>query len=172
MCGTLWQNGLSPHYGGHVFGVGGEAPLRPGTDTSAVCSPVVFRPCPPCFAVDDPSTISEVQPATTWVHQDPRYFRRGHGSGWIRFAYSAGQIFFTHGDSGHTQINFSEIGGNASAVAISMAYYPDHRNVSDAISALGTQLAVDMASNILKEFEPDITRKFSRKHRNTGATGQ
>jgi hypothetical protein len=53
-----------------------------------------------------------------------------------------------------------------------MAYYPDHRNVSDAISALGTQLAVDMASNILKEFEPDITRKFSRKHRNGDATGK
>ena len=107
-----------------------------------------------------------------FLHQDPRYFRRGHGSSWTRFAYSAGQIFFTHGDSGHTQINFSEIGGNASAVAVSMAYYPDQRNVSDAISALGTQLAVDMASNILKEFEPDITRKFSRKHRHTDAAVQ
>jgi len=100
----------------------------------------------------------------TILHQDPRYFRRGHGSGLSRLGYSAGQIFFTHGDSGHTQFNFSEIGGNATAVAISMAYYPDHRDVAEGVSDLGVQLAVDMATNILKEFAPDISRKFSRKH--------
>ncbi len=30
---------------------------------------------------------------------------------------------------------------------------------------LGQQLGVDMVSNILKEFSPDIYRKFARKHR-------
>jgi hypothetical protein len=99
------------------------------------------------------------------LHQDPRYFRRGHGSKLSRFGYSAGQIFITHGDSGHTQVNFSEIGGNSAAVAISMAYYPDHRDVSDGLTRLGTQLAVDMASNILKEFGPEIGHMFSRKHK-------
>jgi hypothetical protein len=29
------------------------------------------------------------------------------------------------------------------------------------------QLGVDMASNVLKEFWPDIARKFSRKHPST-----
>jgi hypothetical protein len=81
-----------------------------------------------------------------------------------RLGYSAGQIFLTHGDSGHTQFNFSEIAGNSTAVAISMAYYPENRDVGDAVSKLGVQLGVDMASNILKEFAPDISRKFSRKH--------
>ncbi len=85
----------------------------------------------------------------TILHQDPRYFRRGRGSGFSRLAYSAGQIFFTHGDSGRTQFNFSEIGGNATAVAISMAYYPDNRDVASGISKLGTQLAVDMATKFL-----------------------
>jgi hypothetical protein len=63
------------------------------------------------------------------LHQDPRYFRRGHGSN------------------------------------LSMAYYPDHRDVSDGLTSLGTQLAVDMASNILKEFGPDIGRVCSREHK-------
>jgi hypothetical protein len=105
----------------------------------------------------------------TILHQDPRYFRRGKGRFVSRLAYSASQIFLTHGDSGQTEFNFSELAGNSTAVAISMAYYPENRDVGDAVSKLGSQLGVDMASNILKEFAPDIARKFSRKHRNPSA---
>lgn len=97
------------------------------------------------------------------LHQDPRYFRRGAGSTWSRLGYAIGQIFRTHTDSGGTQFNFSEILGNSTAVAISNAYYPDNRNATDAISKFGSQIGIDMASNILKEFSPDIYRKFSRK---------
>ncbi len=100
----------------------------------------------------------------TLLHQDPRYFRRGTGSTLSRFGYAIGQLFWTHTDSGGTEFNYSEVLGNATAVAISNAYYPDNRTVSNGISKLGTQLGVDMASNILKEFSPDIYRKFSRKH--------
>ena len=84
-----------------------------------------------------------------------------------RLGYAAKQIFWTHKDSGGTQFNYSEVIGNATAVAISNSYYPDNRNASDAVSRLGTQLGVDMASNILKEFWPDISRKFSKKRRST-----
>jgi hypothetical protein len=99
------------------------------------------------------------------LHQDPRYFRRGTGSFWSRLASAAGQIFWTHTDSDHTQFNFSEVIGNSTAVAISTAYYPGNRTASNAISKLGVQLGVDVAANILKEFWPDINRKFSAKRR-------
>jgi hypothetical protein len=101
----------------------------------------------------------------TLLHQDPRYFRRGTGSGWSRLAYAAGQIFWTHRDAGGMQFNYSEILGNSAAVAISNAYYANDRTAGDAVSKLGTQVGVDMASNILKEFWPDLKRKFGRKHR-------
>jgi len=100
----------------------------------------------------------------TLLHQDPRYFRRGTGSGWSRLAYAMGQIFWTHRDSGGTQFNYSEIIGNSAAVAISNAYYADNRTATDAASKLSMQLGVDMASNILKEFWPDLERKLKRKH--------
>jgi hypothetical protein len=103
------------------------------------------------------------------LHQDPRYFQRGTGTGWSRLSYAVGQIFLTHGDSGKTQVNFSELIGNSTAVAISNAYYSDNRTASDAVSKLGIQLGVDMAANVLKEFWPDIQRKFGRKH-HQGAT--
>jgi len=100
----------------------------------------------------------------TLLHQDPRYFRRSTGSGWSRLGYAMGQIFWTHRDSGGTQFNFSEVLGNSTAVAISNAYYADNRSASNAVSSLSVQLGVDMASNILKEFWPDLERKFKRKH--------
>jgi hypothetical protein len=100
----------------------------------------------------------------TLLHQDPRYFRRGTGSGRSRLAYAVGQIFWTHRDSGGTEFNYSELIGNSAAVAISTSYYVDNRTAGDAVSKLGMQIGVDMASNILKEFWPDLERKFRRKH--------
>jgi hypothetical protein len=101
------------------------------------------------------------------LHQDPRYFRRGRGSGLSRLGYSVEQLFWTHTDHGGMQFNYSEIGGNATAVAISNSYYSDNRDAKDAVVKLSSQLAVDMAANILKEFSPDIYRRFLRKHRLT-----
>ena len=98
----------------------------------------------------------------TLLHHDPRYFRRGKGTGWSRLGYAAGQIFWTHTDKGGTAFNLSEIGGNATAVAISTSYYPGNRNTGDAVSKFGTQIGVDIAANILKEFWPDLNRKFGR----------
>jgi hypothetical protein len=99
------------------------------------------------------------------LHQDPRYFRKGTGSGMGRLGYAVKQIFWTHTDSGGTQFNYSEWLGNSTAVAISNAYYPDNRTASNAVSKLVVQVSVDTASNILKEFWPDFERKFTRKHR-------
>jgi hypothetical protein len=99
------------------------------------------------------------------LHQDPRYFRRGSGSTRSRLGSAVGQIFWTRTDSGRRQFNFSEIVGNSTAVAISNAYYPDNRNVSDAATRLATQIGIDVISNILKEFSPELNRLASRKRR-------
>jgi hypothetical protein len=102
------------------------------------------------------------------LHQDPRYFRRGTGSTWSRVGYSLSQLFFTHSDSGRRMFNFSEVGGNATAVAISNAYYSDRRTAGENLSKFGLQIGVDGASNILKEFWPDIHRRLARKRHSDG----
>ena len=97
------------------------------------------------------------------LHQDPRYFRRGIGSGWSRLGYSIGQIFWTHTDSDRTQFNYSEILGNSAAVAISEAYYPDNRNAADASNkarhADRRRYGVERPEGILAGREPEIPRK-------------
>jgi hypothetical protein len=99
----------------------------------------------------------------TILHQDPRYFRKGTGSSMSRLGYAMWQIFWTHNDSGRQTFNFSEIVGNSAAVAISQAYYPENRSGGNAVSKLGIQVGVDMASNIVKEFYPDIMRRLHHK---------
>jgi hypothetical protein len=100
----------------------------------------------------------------TLLHQDPRFFRKGQGSGFRRLTYAMSQIFWTRTDSGGHTFNVSEVGGNATMVAISQAYYPGHRSAGSAGGSLATQVGDDMASNILKEFYPDLVRLFSKKH--------
>jgi hypothetical protein len=99
------------------------------------------------------------------LRQDPRYFRRSSGAAWSRLAYALGQIVLTHSDAGRTQFNFSEVGGNATAVAIGNLYYQDNRTLSGNLSKLGIQLGVDAAANVIKEFAPDLQRMFSRAHK-------
>jgi hypothetical protein len=103
------------------------------------------------------------------LHQDPRYFRRGTGGVWSRLCYAIGQSFVTHNDSGGSQFNYSEWLGNSAAVAISNAYYANNRSARDSVSQLGIQVGIDTAGNILKEFYPEIVRKFTRKHQETGS---
>jgi hypothetical protein len=101
------------------------------------------------------------------LHEDPRYFRRGEGSGWSRLGYAVQQIFWTHTDSGGAHFNFSEVLGNSTAAAISNLYYPDNRTFGSNAVKVGLQIGVDMASNIVKEFSPDLDRALSRKHPST-----
>jgi hypothetical protein len=98
------------------------------------------------------------------LHQDPRYFRLGQGSGWSRARYALTRIFVARTDSGRNTFNFAEWGGNAAAVALSNAWYPDTRTVSDNVQKLLIQCATDAFSQVLKEFWPDVKRHFKKKH--------
>jgi hypothetical protein len=97
------------------------------------------------------------------LHEDPRYFRRGTGSVASRAAYALTRVIVTHKDSGGSRFNYSEWLGNASAVAISNAYYPDSRTLADNGTKLLMQVGTDAVSQVLKEFWPDIRRKLFHK---------
>jgi hypothetical protein len=101
----------------------------------------------------------------TLLHEDPRYFRRGTGSKWSRAYYAATRVFVTHTDAGNLRFNYSEVLGNATAVAISNSYYPDGHTVGANVLKLGEQIGIDAASQVLKEFWPDVKRKFFQHHK-------
>lgn len=106
------------------------------------------------------------------LRQDPRYYRMGKGSFWRRTRYTVSRIIITRGDSGKQQFNASEIFGSAMAAAISTySYHPrSDRTLGNTASVWGTQIGLDTFSYGIKEFWPDIRRKFSRKQQATTAT--
>ncbi len=96
------------------------------------------------------------------LHQDPRYFQLGKGGFWHRTGYAVSRIFVTRTDSGHSQFNYSEIFGSATAAAISTYSYhlESERNLTSTAGVWGTQVAWDTLSYVVKEFWPDIHRKL------------
>ena len=99
----------------------------------------------------------------TVLHQDPRYFRRSTGTGRSRLGYAISRLFITRTDSGNHQFNYSEVVGSATSLAISNVYYPNSRAIADNMGRYAVQLRFDAASNVLKEFWPDLKRKLPRR---------
>lgn len=98
----------------------------------------------------------------TLLHEDPRYYRLGHGSGWKRTAYALSRILIAHSDSGTQRINASEFLGNFVSGALSTTYYPSsERNMSGVFTRMSVQISYDALFNVMKEFYPDLKRKFS-----------
>ena len=97
------------------------------------------------------------------LHQDPRYFRKDSGSMKSRIRYAASRVIITDKDGGRKQFNYSEWLGNSTGVAISQIYHPDNRTATDATVLLLEQVGTDAISQVLKEFWPDIKRKFFKK---------
>ncbi len=100
----------------------------------------------------------------TLLHEDPRYFRKGTGGGRRRTGYAISRIFVARTDSGGERYNFSELFGNLTSGAISSAYYPSsQRGIGNIATRAGFQLGYDALFNVLKEFYPDLKKKFHRK---------
>jgi hypothetical protein len=97
------------------------------------------------------------------LHEDPRYFQLGSGTVWHRTSYALTRILVTNKDGGGKTFNFSEWLGNGTAVAISNAYYPDDRHLTDNATKLLEEVGTDAISQVLKEFWPDIKAKLFHK---------
>ena len=101
------------------------------------------------------------------LREDPRYFIRGRGSLKSRTWYAITRAFVTRTDSGGTRFNYSEVLGNAAAVGISNAYYPDGRSAKSNLSRLGSQIGLDALSQVLKEIWPDLKQKMFHGNKNS-----
>jgi hypothetical protein len=98
------------------------------------------------------------------LHKDPRYFRKGEGSKKSRLFYAVSHIVVSRNDKGETTFNSPEILGNALASLTVMSYHPHERTLSAGFYQWGvTYIGSDMVGQILKEFWPDIKRRYFHK---------
>jgi hypothetical protein len=97
-------------------------------------------------------------------HEDPRYFRKGVGSGRRRVLYALSRVVITRTDRGKDHFNYSEFVGNGAAAGLSCLYYPtSERTASETAQRFAVQIVSDGAFNILLEFWPDMKREFLKK---------
>ncbi len=99
------------------------------------------------------------------LHQDPRYFRLGHGSVPHRLLYAAAAaVVCKHDNSGKWEPNYSNVGGNLIAGAISNLYYPgSNSGIGLTISNGMIQTGEGAIGAAFQEFWPDISRKLFHK---------
>ncbi len=98
------------------------------------------------------------------LREDPRYFRKGTGGFRRRSLYALKRIVVIRADSGRSEFNFSEFGGNAVAGGISQIYHSrQERSVSNFMNDWAMQIAIDVIANQAKEFWPDIRHKIFKK---------
>jgi hypothetical protein len=106
------------------------------------------------------------------LHQDPRYFRLGHGGFSHRLGYSLLAAVRCRGDNGSWQFNASNLGGNLIAGAISNTYYPSS---SRGLGLTFQRASIDSAEGLFQllanEFYPDISKAlFHRKAKSSTTT--
>ena len=98
------------------------------------------------------------------LHEDPRYFRSNSHGTWSRTGYAVSRVLVTRNEDGGKTPNFSLISGALAASALANSYYPrEDRGLGDTMARAGNGLLSVAEMNLLREFWPDISRKF-KKH--------
>jgi hypothetical protein len=108
------------------------------------------------------------------LHQDPRYFRLGHGTLTHRVLYAlATNVICKHDNTGKWEPNYSNVGGNILSGAISNLYYPSGSSGIGQTFTNGLAVTAEGgAGSIFQEFWPDISRKFLHRDPTHGLDAQ
>ncbi len=102
---------------------------------------------------------------TSWWHEDPRYYRMGHGPFLKRAAYSAVTTVWCKRDKGTWGPNYANVAGNFIGGAISNLYYPsDQRGVVLTVGRGASVTYEGIVGAEIAEFWPDIAQHFMKKH--------
>jgi hypothetical protein len=97
---------------------------------------------------------------------DPRFHPSRESGIWPRLRGAVLQTVVAYTDSGGRVFNFSEVGSSYGASFLANCWFPAHSNgAGDAIERGTIGLGLNTASNVMKEFWPDIRRKVFRRGR-------
>jgi len=87
------------------------------------------------------------------LHQDARYFYQGTGTNKSRVFHALASPFVCRGDNGQRQVNYSTMGGDLAAAALTNAYYPpSNRGVGLFLSNFFIDTGQRAAANVAQEF--------------------
>ncbi|PWU06039.1 MAG: hypothetical protein C5B51_13175 [Terriglobia bacterium] len=101
--------------------------------------------------------------ASSALHQDDRYFASGETGFWRRTKYAIASVFLARRDDGQRTFATARIGSAAGTAFISRAWQPASTSgAGNAASSFGFTIASDLGTNVIREFWPDLKRRFHR----------
>jgi hypothetical protein len=93
--------------------------------------------------------------------EDPRYYRMGQGPVKKRILHAVTHAVVAHNDNGRPMFNYSEWLGEISGISIANLYHPGaRRGAGHAAENLAFDVGLDIGYDELREFWPEIARKF------------
>ena len=93
--------------------------------------------------------------------EDPRYYPLRQGTTQKRLFHAAEHLFIAHRADGMHMFNYSEWLGTTTAVFLSDLHHPgNERDAWSTTRQVGYRFAWDIGFDVLREFWPDIARKF------------
>jgi len=108
------------------------------------------------------------------LHQDPRYFRMGHGTATHRLLFAlATTVICKHDNTGKWEPNYSNVLGNIASGGISNLYYPSSNSrISQTFTNGFIVTAEGGVGSIFQEFWPDVSRKILHRDPTRGLDAQ
>jgi hypothetical protein len=96
-------------------------------------------------------------------HEDPRYFRSGHGNVVSRIRYATIHTFLVRNDNGSAMPAYSLFVSASTMPFIAQSWRPESFSTARGFGGGGVCIGVAVATNIWNEFWPDLRAKLPRK---------
>jgi hypothetical protein len=95
------------------------------------------------------------------LHEDPRYFVKGHGTPRNRILYAFERVVITRTDDGRERFNWSGVLGGLMAEGLANSYLPDdERTAGKTFSRYGVRVGFRLLNNVVKEYWPTIFKSL------------
>ena len=102
----------------------------------------------------------------TIFFEDPRYYRMAHGSKKARLLHAMSHVVVARRDNGSSMVNFTEWLATGSSLALNNLYHPGNQPGVAAAARAGAFIVLqDMGFDVLREFWPEVARKFKMPFR-------
>jgi hypothetical protein len=98
-------------------------------------------------------------------HEDPRYFRSGHGSGLTRARYAFIHTFAVHSDNGSLMPAYSLFVASYATPAIAHVWRPGPLTIGRDVRGGSIGLGIGVFENIFREFSPDLRQLLPKRFR-------
>ena len=104
--------------------------------------------------------------------EDPRYFRKGKGTGRERTKYAFTRTFMARNDDGGWMPAYSRLAADYATPFLAQTWRPEKFGIGRGFRGGSVAVGIGFGSNVWQEFWPDLKKKVWKGSKRLPATGQ